>query len=78
MSALVPFVAHAEESPQLQQRLRDSAHAIHVIDLAVDCGYALSLEELRLASRDLCAPWLPWSGRGRDWRRAFFHCRCKI
>ena len=78
MSTLVPFVAHAEESPQVQQRLRGLVHAIQVIDLAVDCGFALSLEELRSASRDLCAPWWPWSGRGHDWRRAFFHRKCKI
>ena len=72
MSALVRFVAHAEESPHLQQRLRGSAHVSQVIELAAECGFVLSLEELRSASKKLCAPWWPWSGRERAWRQAFF------
>ena len=72
MSALVRFVAHAEESPHLQQRLRGSAHASQVVELAAECGFVLSLEELRKASKELCAPWWPWSGRERAWCRAFF------
>ena len=72
MSALVRFLAHAEESPHLQQRLRGSAHASQVIELAAECGFALGFEELRKASKELCAPWWPWSGRERSWRRAFF------
>ena len=72
MSALVRFVAHAEESPHLQQRLRGSAHASQVIELAAECGFMLSVEELRKASKELYAPWWPWSGRERAWCRAFF------
>ena len=72
MSALVRFVAHAEESPHLQQRLRGSAHVSQVIELAAECGFVLSLEELRSASKELCAPWWPWAGRGHAWRRTFF------
>ena len=75
MSALVRFVAHAEESPHLQQRLRGSAHVSQVIDLAAECGFVLNLEELRKAFKELCAPWWPWwpwSGRDRAWCRAFF------
>ena len=72
MSELVCFVAHAEESPHLQQRLRGSAHASQVIELAAECGFVLSLEELRKASKELNAPWWPWSGREHSWCRAFF------
>ena len=72
MSALVRFVAHAEESPHLQQRLRGSAHASQVIELAAECGFVVSLEELRKASKELCKPWCPCWGRGRAWCRAFF------
>ena len=72
MSALVRFVAHAEESPHLQQRLRGSAHASQVVELAAECGFVVSLEELRKASKELCAPWWPWAGRERAWCRAFF------
>ena len=72
MSALVRFLAHAEESPHLQQRLRGSAHASQVIELAAECGFMLELKELRSASKELCASWWPWSGRDRAWRQAFF------
>ena len=67
MSALVRFAARAEESPRLQQRLRGSAHASHVVDLALECGIELSLEELRSAWKDLGEPWWPWSGRSRGY-----------
>ena len=72
MSALVRFVTHAEESPHLQQRLRGSAHVSQVIELAAECGFVLSLGELRSASKELCAPWWPWVGRNHSWCRAFF------
>ena len=65
MSALVRIVAYVEEIPHLQQRLRGSAHASQVIELAAECGFVLSLEELRKASKELCAAWWPWSGRER-------------
>ena len=34
MSVLVRYVAHAEESPRLQQRLRGSAHASYFVGRA--------------------------------------------
>ena len=78
MSALVRFVAHAEESPHLQQRLRGSAHASQVVELAAECGFVVSLEELRKASKELYASWWPWTGRERAWCRAFFHSKSKV
>lgn len=72
MSELFRFTAHAEESPHLQKRLRGSAHVSQVIELAAECGFVLSLEELRKASKELVAPWWPWTGRERAWCRAFF------
>lgn len=71
MSALVRFVVHPEESPHLEQGLRGSAHISQVIELAAECGFALCLEYLRSASKELFAPWWPWSGRERAWCRAF-------
>ena len=72
MSALVRFVARAEESPHLQQRLMGSAHASQVVELAAECGIELSFDELRSAWKDLREPWWPWSGRSRAWCRTFF------
>ena len=77
MSALLRFAAHAEESPHLQQRLRGSAHASQVIELAAECGFVLSLEELREGFKELCAPWWPWSGREPAWCRGFFTQKSK-
>ena len=77
VSGLARFVSCADESPHLQQRLRGSAHASQVVDLAGECGIELSFEELRSASDELSASWWPWSGKSRAWCRAFFSQNAK-
>lgn len=71
ISALVCFVAHAEESPHLQQSLCGSGHISQVIELAAECGFVLSLEALCSVSKEVCAPWWLCSDRGSAWCCAF-------
>ncbi|MEB3353230.1 MAG: Nif11 family protein [Cyanobacteriota bacterium] len=58
----------------LQVRLRRCETVQAIIELAAECGYALSYLDLRLGITDpalACDHW-PWSGLGSQARRLFF------
>jgi len=72
MSDLRSFVAAAELDCVLQQQLNAAPSPAAIVELAEEQGFLIAIKELRAASRDLCAPWWPWTEKGRAWRRAFF------
>ena len=71
-SALEAFIDALERSPEHQQRVSEAPTPQQIEALADDLGYSVSAQDLRVVSRDLCAPWWPWSEKGRAWRRTFF------
>ncbi|QNI65433.1 putative nif11-like leader peptide domain protein [Synechococcus sp. A15-44] len=72
MSALRSWVAACNSRSDLQQAIRRCTSPQEIIDLAAGDGYGISLKALRSCSRELTAPYWPWSEKGHVWRRAFF------
>jgi hypothetical protein len=68
------FVSSVMAEEVLQVRLRRCETVQAIIELAAECGYALSYLDLRLGVTDpavACDHW-PWSGLGSQARRLFF------
>lgn len=61
-----------ENSLDYQKLVSEMTAPKQIVALAIDLGYSVSVKDLRNVSRDLCAPWWPWSQKGNAWRRAFF------
>lgn len=73
-SDLEGFVAHLESTPADQQIVSRAATPEQITALAAQLGFTVTVQELRQVSRELCAPWWPWSEKGHAWRRSFFRC----
>lgn len=71
-SELEGFVDHLECTPGDQQRLSMATTPAQITALAAELGFTVTVQELRQVSRELCAPWWPWSEKGNAWRRSFF------
>ena len=69
---LIRFVALLDRRQDLRSAVSEALAPADIINLAEAEGCALTLEQLRLESRQLSAPYWPWAGKGHAWRRGFF------
>jgi len=69
---LLSFCRQLDASPILAQQVKDSKAPEEIVAVASSAGFQISTNELRRSSRDLSAPYFPWSGKGTKFRRQFF------
>ena len=69
---LVDICKIADESNNIQLKISNATNPRQIVDLAMTTGNEISVEELRLWSNELTAPYFPWSQKGDEWRRNFF------
>jgi len=70
--SLITFCKLLEQDKALQLKVKEAKHPKQIIEFAASCGCIVSSRELRLWSKELTAPYFPWSQMGNEWRRKFF------
>jgi predicted ribosomally synthesized peptide with nif11-like leader len=69
---LSSFCRQLDANPFLAQQVKDSNTPEQIVSIASLAGFQISTNELRKSSRELSAPYFPWSGKGHKFRREFF------
>jgi len=72
-STLVQLCIILESDGDLQLRVKDAESPQQIIDIASTMGCTISIQELRIWSKELSAPYFPWAGKPNEWRRNFFN-----
>ena len=70
---LIQFCKLLSTDISLQRQVKGAISPEQIIELAACKGYEISHNELRTWSKDLAAPYFPWSEMGNEWRRNFFN-----
>ena len=70
--SLTDFCKLLEGSNNLQSQVKEARSPEQIIEIAESEGHEISKEDLRFWSKELAAPYFPWSQRGDEWRRTFF------
>ncbi len=70
---LILFCKLLNEDKILQSQVKAAVTPKHIIELAASKGCEISHSELRSWSKELTAPYFPWSEMGNEWRRNFFN-----
>lgn len=66
------FAVRVERDPALRRSVAVASSPSSLVGLAASLGLSITTGDLRRASRDLAAPYWPWSARGRQHRYLFF------
>ncbi len=69
---LIQFCEILNADKVLQSQVKAAVAPKQIIELAASKGYEISYSELRSWSKELNAPYFPWSEMGHEWRRNFF------
>ena len=70
--ALIAFCKLLEGDKNLQSQVKAAKHPQQIIEIATATGHEITTNELRYWSKELRAPYFPWSQMGNTWRRNFF------
>ena len=70
--ALIRFCRILGEDTDLQAVVMKARDPLEVVEISSSVGCSVSVQELRIWSRDLSASYFPWSGKGHESRRDFF------
>ena len=70
--SLICFCKHLEDNDSLKEQIAKASNPSQIIELAKSNGFVITVEELRIWSRELKAPYFPWAQMGHEWRRKFF------
>ena len=70
--SLVSFCKIADKNNDIQLKISNATHPKQIADLAMTTGHEISVEELKLWSNELTAPYFPWPQKGDEWHRSFF------
>ena len=69
---LIRFCKHLDNDDSLKEQIAKASSPSQIIELAKSNGFVITVEELRIWSRELKAPYFPWAQMGHEWRRKFF------
>jgi|APCry1669189000_1035189.scaffolds.fasta_scaffold174607_2 hypothetical protein len=69
---LIRFARFLSENEEAQSQIKSAQNPSEIVGIAVCNGFNISIDELRVASRELSASYWTWAGRSREWRRDFF------
>ena len=69
---LLSFCKLLDKRRDLQSKTKEATTVNQIIEIAVSNGCEISYNELRFWSKELKAPYFPWSEKGNEWRRNFF------
>lgn len=69
---LVKLCALLDADVELQARTKAAQNPQELSDITNSIGLEISIDELRVWSRDLSAAYFPWTGKGHEYRRNFF------
>jgi len=72
MQGLAAFVRALDQSAERRLSVANATNPLEIVVIALSLGFEISVEELRLHSRQLTAAYWPWAGQGHSGRRAFF------
>ena len=70
--SLIDFCQLLENDKNLQYQVKSAINPKEIVDLAQSLGHDFTNNELRIWSKELSAPYFPWSQMGDEWRRNFF------
>ena len=70
---LTEFCRTLAKDQALQLQVKNAGDPHEIIQIAAANGYKLSKPELRRWSKELTAPYFPWSEMGSEWRSNFFN-----
>ena len=70
--SLLAFCKELEVNNTLQSQVKESKSPDQIIEIAASIGHEISIKDLRFWSRELSAPYFPWSEMGHTFRRNFF------
>ena len=70
--SLIDFCQLLESDKNLQYQVKSATNPKEIVDLAQSLGHDFTNNELRIWSKELSAPYFPWSQMGNEWRRNFF------
>ena len=69
---LLQFCQSVDQSPELQNKVRDAKSPEELVAIAGEAGFTISVSDLAKAAGELSASYWPWSGKGFRARKAFF------
>ena len=69
---LIKFARFLSENEEAQSQIKSAQNPSEIVAIAESNGFNISIDELRVASRELSASYWTWAGRTREWRRNFF------
>ena len=72
VNELKKFINILEKDGSMQAKTRGANTPDEIIQIAKSAGYNISMKQLRFWSKELKAPYFPWSEKGDQWRRNFF------
>ena len=70
-SSLIDFCKLLDKDKNLQAQVKSVKSPIQIIEIAALSGIEISIEELRLWSKEMTAAYFPWSEMGSKWRQDF-------
>lgn len=72
MQGLAAFVRALDQSTERCLSVANATNPLEIVAIALSLGFEISVEELRLNSRQLTAAYWPWAGQGTAGGGPFF------
>ena len=72
ISEIKKFIDIIEKDESMQTNAKRANTPDQIIQIAESVGINISMKQLRFWSKELKAPYFPWSEKGDQWRRKFF------
>lgn len=72
ISEIKKFIDIIEKDESMQTNVKRANTPDQIIQIAESVGINISMKQLRFWSKELKAPYFPWSEKGDQWRRKFF------
>ena len=72
ISEIKKFIDIIEKDESMQTNVKGANTPDQIIQIAESVGINISMKQLRFWSKELKAPYFPWSEKGDQWRRKFF------